>query len=550
MDLKPLVLRGVEFEDPFGAPSGTITTSPDVIENFARNSAFGFAVTKSYGAEPREGNRPPILVQQRDDPRSFRNSVGLRNPGCEEGAIQLREIYPLPGGKKLIVSVFSDTAEGFAGVAGKLAPYADAIELNVSCRHSSGIVNGTDPRIVEEITGAVRQVTDKPIIVKLTPMAEDIAAIAKAAERGGADAISAINTHLPAVERDPYTGKAILTSSMGGSLSGSVVRKRALECAGAISYAVDIPLIVMGGIRGAKDVEDFIRVGRGNIRGFEIGSALFGLDTWTCFEYTRQLMRDLRDGTNLAEGMAINEHIMLYRPYRIRSIEQPEEDLRVFRFEDGIDSEPGQFVFAWVPEVGERPFSVAYNKPLTLAVEKRGVTTSAMFELKEGDELMVRGPYGRGFRDLDNDYVLVLGGTGAATGYAIAKALRENGRKPAVMEGAETASKLLFAEEFAEIGRFIPATDDGSAGMRGYVTEALESYLENGGRCSSFFNCGPEVMMETAMGIEGNYRDIENIFYSSEDYMGCGVGACGACSRHGYRSCVDGPIFRMDLASF
>ncbi len=547
MVLKPLVLRGVEFENPFGAPSGTITTNPDVMVKFAEESAFGFVVTKSYGAEPREGNKPPILVQQRDDPRSFRNSVGLRNPGAEEGARQLREIYPLPKGKKLITSVFSDTPEGFAYVARKLAPYADAIELNVSCRHSSGIVNGTDPKIVEDITRAVRQVTDKPVIVKLTPMAERIGEIAKAAERGGADAISAINTHLPEVERDPYTGKAILTSSLGGSLSGSVVKKRALECAGEITHAVDIPLIVMGGIRGARDIDDFLREGNGKVGGFEIGSALFGLDTETCLKYTWQLLKDRQNGTNLAEGMAIGEYIMLYRPYRIRSIEQPADDLRVFRFEDGIESEPGQFVFAWVPEVGERPFSVAYNRPLTLAFKKRGVTTSAMFDLKEGDELMVRGPYGKGM-DLERDYVLVLRGTGAATGYAIAKALRERGRRPVIMEGARTAQELLFAEEFAEIGRFIPATEDGSAGIGGFVTNALEGYLENSGRGSSFFNCGPEGMMATAMGIEEEYRNSEDIFYSSEDYMGCGVGACGACSRHGYRSCVDGPIFRLDFA--
>ncbi len=546
MDLKPLVIRGVEIEYPEGIPSGLVTTRPDTIDHFARESASDLVWSKSYGEEEREGNKPPIYLQREDDPFSYRNSIGLRNPGCEEGVRELRKIYPLPRGKKLVVSIFSKTAKGFQKVARTMAPVADILEMNESCPHSSQVTIGKDPHLAAEMVRAVRQVTDKPIIAKLTPMAEDIAAVAKAVEMAGADAISAINTVGPEIEVNSYTGKPILTSPIGGGLSGPIVRRRALECVSQIAHAVSIPVIGMGGITCADDAREFLKAGA---RGIAIGTARTGMDTYTCFEFARLLRDDFENGTNNAGGMVVSDYIMMYRPYRIKSIEQPAEDLRVFRFEDGIESEPGQFVFAWIPEVGERPFSVAYNKPLMLAVEKRGVTTSAMFGLKEGDELMVRGPYGKGFTHLDDDYVLVLGGTGAATGYALAKALQERGRRPVIMEGAGTASKLLFAEEFAEMGRFIPATDDGSAGVGGFVTAALASYLENGGRGSSFFNCGPEKMMEAAMDIEGHYRASENIFYSSEDYMGCGVGACGACSRNGYRSCVDGPVFRLDMVS-
>jgi dihydroorotate dehydrogenase electron transfer subunit len=222
--------------------------------------------------------------------------------------------------------------------------------------------------------------------------------------------------------------------------------------------------------------------------------------------------------------------------------------VKIFMFNKSIAAEPGQFVFTWIPRKGEKPFSIAYDRPLTLAVRKVDNFTSRVYGLDVGDELMVRGPYGRWFPvegERPNKY-LVAGGTGAAPIRFQASRLKN----PKIFLGAKTKKELLFEDELASCGELFISTDDGSKGSKGFVTDALERYLvENGkGNESIFYNCGPEVMMRKAVEIESAYALPGNIFASVERYTPCGVGICGRCSMDGFRTCVDGPVYTaMDL---
>jgi dihydroorotate dehydrogenase (NAD+) catalytic subunit len=230
---------------------------------------FSAFVSKTITLRPRQGNPPPRLWEA---PAGLINSIGLPNRGLEGYlAEDLRRLARLPA--PLITNVMgSDEQElGELVMACEARPEIAAIELNVSCPNvKTGLDIGSDPDQLEQVTGAVRSLTGKPLIVKLTPNAADVAACAVAAERGGADAVSLINT-LRATALSPGSGAPWLGGG-GGGLSGPAIRAIALAQVAAVASAVRVPIVGMGGVESADHARDLLSAGASLVA---VGTASF-----------------------------------------------------------------------------------------------------------------------------------------------------------------------------------------------------------------------------------------------------------------------------------
>jgi len=263
---------GIRLEHPVLNGSGTfdaIAARGAFGDRLDRDFPFSAFVSKTITPEPRAGNPPPRLYET---PAGMINSIGLPNKGLE-GFLErdLPELARLP--VPLIVSVMSPTREGFATLVGRVGARAEvaAIELNVSCPNvSSGLIVGEQPDETAALLAALRPLTDKPLIVKLTPTVADPAAVASAAERAGADAVSLINT-LRATALDPVSGEPWLGAGSGG-LSGAAIRAVALDQVRRVAAAVSIPVIGMGGIETGADASAMLRLGASAVA---VGTASF-----------------------------------------------------------------------------------------------------------------------------------------------------------------------------------------------------------------------------------------------------------------------------------
>lgn len=212
-----------------------------------------------------------------------------------------------------------------------------------------------------------------------------------------------------------------------------------------------------------------------------------------------------------------------------------------FRFDPRAD--PGQFVMLWVPGDDELPMSLSYTDGPSkgVTVKAMGDTSRRIQSVEVGARIGVRGPYGNTF-DLAARRVLVVGGgSGAAVLAPAAEAARSLGASVTVALGATRAPELLFRDRFLSMGcRVEVATDDGSAGTRGYVT-AVADHLLATEPFDAVWTCGPEVMMKKVLGSAEPRR--VPVFCSVERHMKCGLGMCDACAIGPYHVCVDGPVF-------
>jgi dihydroorotate dehydrogenase (NAD+) catalytic subunit len=234
----------------------------------AYEAGAGGVVSKSIGAEPRAGYPNPTVEQYGD--WGFLNAMGLPNPGIRAYPEEIR--IARAGGAPVIGSIFAPTAEGFADLARQMEPTGVcAIELNLSCPHAKGLGSevGQDPVLVAEVTRAVRAATKLPVWVKLTPNVADVALLAEAAERAGADAITAINT-VRALAIDPTLRRPVLANGLGG-LSGPAIKPIGLACVWQIYERVHIPIVGVGGIRSGRDVIDYLMAGA---RAVQVGTAV------------------------------------------------------------------------------------------------------------------------------------------------------------------------------------------------------------------------------------------------------------------------------------
>ena len=529
---------GKTLSGPFTIPSGIVTCSANIIQRvFDTMPEVGVLTTKSIGPEPRLGYREPILTQY--EPGHFTNAVGLTNPGADRSAEMLAKLS-IPEDRFLLISIFGGSVGEYVEVAKKLAPHGDGLELNLSCPHAKGygMAMGQDPELVKEIVAAVKAAVDIPVIAKLTPNVPNIEDIARAAVAGGADGICAINTMGP----ECYTahGHPILSNEKGG-ISGKGVLTRALECMRSIHAAVDCPIIACGGISSAANVREFQSAGASIIG---IGSALIGLDTSQIAHYFKTLSQDLVAGTENAEALVRYDVDMSFKPVTLVSNERVTDDICILTFKEKVPVKAGQFIFLWIPGLGEKPFSALTDDPFSLVVIDLGQFTSQCMALQPGVEAYVRGPHGNPIEPgEDNHLMCVAGGTGLAAVYQIARDFGD----AEIFMGARSAERLYFMDECAAIADLHIATDDGSRGFHGLVTELLEQRLqeltpEELSRLM-FYNCGPGPMVRAADAVQRKYCRPEQIFNAIDYLTKCGVGICGACDApDGRRLCVDGPF--------
>jgi dihydroorotate dehydrogenase (NAD+) catalytic subunit len=227
----------------------------------------GAVVTKSVGLLPREGHPGPVLIEVR---AGYLNALGLPNMGLAF-LDELEGLRTENRRKPIIVSLFGDDPDEFVELADKFSQFADGFELNLSCPHAQGygIEVGSEPAKVQAITNSVSKDFDLPIWVKLTPNVTDIAAIGRAAEKGGADAVVAINT-VKGMAIDVESARPLLGNVFGG-LSGSAIKPIAIKCVYDLYNVLDIPIIGVGGISSYQDALEFIMAGA---RAVQIGSAV------------------------------------------------------------------------------------------------------------------------------------------------------------------------------------------------------------------------------------------------------------------------------------
>jgi len=268
-------LCGLPLDNPVIPASGTFGFGHEFAELFDLNR-LGSISCKGTTREPRFGNPTPRIAEA---PAGMLNSVGLQNPGIEA---VLREELPALARvfqKPVIANICGFSVEEYVEVAAAFdrAPEVGWLELNISCPnvHGGGASFGTDPTLAAEVTAAVRAAVKKPLLVKLTPAAGDIAAVARACESAGADGLSLINT-MPAMRIDLRSRKPILANITGG-LSGPAVFPVALRMVYQVYEAVKIPIVGLGGISSAEDVIEMMLAGAAAV---QIGAA--GLrDPWT-----------------------------------------------------------------------------------------------------------------------------------------------------------------------------------------------------------------------------------------------------------------------------
>ena len=265
---------GIKLPNPTILASGILGVSAEMLIRVSRAGA-GAVVTKSFNRKGREGYRNPSFIEVEG---GFLNALGIPNPGMEE----MREEVETASkkGVPVIASVFGFDAEEFAESAmmGERGG-AIAVELNVSCPHvrEVGVEIGQRPKVVAEVTQAVKNGVHIPVFVKLSPNVTDIAEVAKAAEGAGADAVTAINTVLgTAIDVD--SGFPILGGVLGG-LSGPAVHPIAVRAVYQIRQAVGIPVIGVGGIEDWKGAVQMLMAGASAV---QIGSAITskGLDVF------------------------------------------------------------------------------------------------------------------------------------------------------------------------------------------------------------------------------------------------------------------------------
>ena len=258
-------LAGLELAHPVLNGSGTFdaiaalrTFGPVLLERFP----FSAFVSKTITVAPREGNPPPRLWEAA---AGLVNSIGLPNKGLEgflAHDLPVLATLPVP----LVVSVAGFSHEEFATLVETVAAEGAvaALELNVSCPNvKSGCVMGAEPHETLPLLRRLRPLTSKPLIVKLTPNATDVGAVAEAAEEGGADALSLINT-IRSVAIDPASGGAGVRPWLGagsGGLSGPAVRAVALEQVQAVAARTKLPVVGMGGIQSGRHALDFLAAG-------------------------------------------------------------------------------------------------------------------------------------------------------------------------------------------------------------------------------------------------------------------------------------------------
>ncbi len=212
---------------------------------------------------------------------------------------------------------------------------------------------------------------------------------------------------------------------------------------------------------------------------------------------------------------------------------------KTFRYSDNSKARPGQFAMVWIPGVEEFPVSLSQVGPIKAFI-LRDAGQNVPKRLQQGDKIGIRGPLGNGF-DLSRDrYLVAAGGTGVVSIVAAAEAIAAAGKKVATVLGARTKEELILQDRVRRCGEALIATDDGSMGYHGSVSDLALKLMEER-TFEGVLASGPEKMLRNLT--EGCQEHDVEIQVSLERFMRCGMGLCGSCSLGSYLVCADGPVF-------
>ncbi len=540
--------------------SGVLSTKTNLVKYASSELGFDLVTTKSFQVIPNSGNREPIICQP--EPFCFGNSVGLRNPGIDVAVKELEALRQNFEMKSLLnVSLSASSPEDFITLIKRVEYLADLVELNFSCPHASagfGSSIGCSLEIateyVEKIMKAVAP-SKTLIFIKLTPNVDNIGEIAKSVINVGADGIVAINTVGPSLYIEPYSNKPILQNRLGGKggMSGKWIFGRAIECIKEIRNAVgeDVPIIGMGGVSSGDDVAKMVKAGA-NVVG--IGS-VFGTirqQNWT--SYIEALREDSLNALKQKTESTADEYIikdvrMKYEAKKIVDIENISDDVIILKLEGKMDFKAGEFVFLWLPGVGEKPFSLCLTSPITFIIKKRGAFTEALFKKKIGDVVYIRGLYGSPLiLPKTKKAILVAGGTGLALLPSLAKQLKEMNVDIASYVGSSLPSlnyrNNIIDEELISYGNFHLVHDDG---VLGRVLNVLEKDIATLNAETACYVVGPMAFMQkVASNFASKGAKKELIYLSLEKNTMCGVGLCGECSCGNKLTCQTGTFISLE----
>ncbi|AOL97377.1 dihydroorotate dehydrogenase [Bacillus subtilis] len=280
-------LPGLDLKNPIIPASGCFGFGKE-FSRFYDLSCLGAIMIKATTKEPRFGNPTPRVAETG---AGMLNAIGLQNPGLDSvlhNELPWLEQFDTP----IIANVAGSQVDDYVEVAEHIskAPNVHALELNISCPNvkTGGIAFGTNPEMAADLTKAVKEVSDVPVYVKLSPNVANITEIALAIEEAGADGLTMINT-LIGMRLDLKTGKPILANKTGG-LSGPAVKPVAIRMVYEVSQAVNIPIIGMGGVQTAEDALEFLLAGASAVA---VGTANF-VNPFACPEIIEQLPSVLR----------------------------------------------------------------------------------------------------------------------------------------------------------------------------------------------------------------------------------------------------------------
>ncbi|AGI28855.1 dihydroorotate dehydrogenase [Bacillus subtilis] len=280
-------LPGLDLKNPIIPASGCFGFGKE-FSRFYDLSCLGAIMIKATTKEPRFGNPTPRVAETG---AGMLNAIGLQNPGLDSvlhNELPWLEQFDTP----IIANVAGSQVEDYVEVAEHIskAPNVHALELNISCPNvkTGGIAFGTNPEMAADLTKAVKEVSDVPVYVKLSPNVANITEIALAIEEAGADGLTMINT-LIGMRLDLKTGKPILANKTGG-LSGPAVKPVAIRMVYEVSQMVNIPIIGMGGVQTAEDALEFLLAGASAVA---VGTANF-VNPFACPEIIEQLPSVLR----------------------------------------------------------------------------------------------------------------------------------------------------------------------------------------------------------------------------------------------------------------
>uniref|UniRef100_A9A6J4 Dihydroorotate dehydrogenase n=1 Tax=Methanococcus maripaludis (strain C6 / ATCC BAA-1332) TaxID=444158 RepID=A9A6J4_METM6 len=265
-------LWDIEFKNPVFLAAGVMGETGSALKRMAKNGA-GAVCTKSIGIEKKPGHNNPTMVEVEG---GFLNAMGLPNPGAEEYAGEIERIKDEMKriNVKIIGSIYGKNDSEFQKAAEIIGNYVDVLELNISCPHAGGGYGssiGQDPGLCKNVVSAVKDVSDIPVIAKLTPNVTDIKEIANAVVNAGADGIVAINTLGPGMVIDIESGVPILGNRVGG-MSGKAIKPIAVKNVYDICSAVDVPVIGVGGITTGDDAIEFMMAGASAV---QVGTGVY-----------------------------------------------------------------------------------------------------------------------------------------------------------------------------------------------------------------------------------------------------------------------------------